>query len=104
MRLVHLTVALALAAPVTVQDSADDLAKKSQNPLANMIALPLQNNTNFGAGPEGETTTNDLNIQPVIPAGLRKLLLINRLVLPIITANWEADFSSKCCFQNERSA
>ena len=58
-------------------------AKKSQNPLANMIALPLQNNTNFGAGPQEKTTTNDLNIQPVVPVGLGKVLLINRVVLPI---------------------
>jgi hypothetical protein len=27
------------------------LAKKSQNPLANMISLPLQNNTTFNVGP-----------------------------------------------------
>ena len=48
-----------------------------------MIALPLQNNTNFGAGPQEKTTTNDLNIQPVVPVGLGKVLLINRVVLPI---------------------
>lgn len=48
-----------------------------------MISLPLQNNTNFGAGPAGETTTNDFNMQPVYPVGLGKVNLINRVILPI---------------------
>jgi hypothetical protein len=65
------------------QESDDDLAKKSQNPIANMISLPLQNNTNFGAGPVGETTSNDFNVQPVYPLGLGKMTLINRFILPI---------------------
>lgn len=74
---------MAIHSSAIAQESADDLAKKSQNPLANMIALPLQNNTNFGAGPEGETTTNDLNVQPVYPVGLPNVTLINRVILPI---------------------
>ena len=42
--------------------SADqDLAKQAQNPIANLISLPLQNNTNFGIGPDDETQ-NILNI------------------------------------------
>ena len=73
----------AFHAPAAAQDSDDDLAKKSQNPIANMISLPLQNNTNFGAGPVGETTTNDFDIQPVYPVGLGKVTLINRVILPI---------------------
>ena len=30
----------------------EDLAKKTQNPLSNLISLPFQNNTNFGIGPD----------------------------------------------------
>ncbi len=56
---------------VYAQEAKDsDLAKQAQNPVANLISLPLQNNTNFGIGPDDETQ-NILNIQPVLPFGLR---------------------------------
>jgi hypothetical protein len=42
------------------------LAKKTQNPVSELISVPLQNNTNFGIGPH-DRTQNVLNIQPVIP-------------------------------------
>ncbi|MGB6648697.1 MAG: neuromedin U, partial [Bacteroidota bacterium] len=51
------------------EPSAAELAKKAQNPIANMISVPLQNNTNFGIGPY-DRTQNVLNIQPVLPTGL----------------------------------
>ena len=47
-------------------NNAQDLAKAAQNPVADMISLPLQNNTNFGVGP-GDDVQNILNIQPVVP-------------------------------------
>ena len=31
--------------------STEELAKAAQNPIADFISLPLQNNTNFGVGP-----------------------------------------------------
>ena len=46
------------------EKSTQDLAKATQNPLASMISLPFQNNTDFGVGP-GDDTRNTLNIQPV---------------------------------------
>jgi hypothetical protein len=62
-----------------------DLAKKAQNPVANMYSLPFQNNTTFGVGPENKTS-NTLNIQPVIPIGLGdKVNLIVRTIIPIST-------------------
>ncbi|MGB5383549.1 MAG: hypothetical protein WBN19_06835 [Lutimonas sp.] len=69
------------------QDNAAELAKKAQNPIANMISVPLQNNTNFGIG-EYERSQNVLNIQPVIPASLGKWNLINRFIAPI---TWQPD-------------
>jgi hypothetical protein len=52
-------------APVYAQEKGNaNLAKAAQNPIANLISLPLQNNTNFGIGPDDETQ-NILNIQPV---------------------------------------
>ena len=66
----------------TAQET-QDLAKQSQNPLANLVSLPLQNNTFFGVGPEN-AVTNDLNIQPVYPIVIGgKVNMINRLILPV---------------------
>jgi len=66
------------------QQDAAALAKQAQNPIANLISLPLQNNTSFGIG-EDDRTQNVLNIQPVIPIGAGKLNLINRAILPIVS-------------------
>lgn len=61
------------------------LAKATQNPLAAMYSLPLQNNTTYGIG-EFNRPQNILNIQPVIPVGLgSKVNLINRIIIPVIT-------------------
>ncbi|MGB6648367.1 MAG: neuromedin U [Bacteroidota bacterium] len=66
------------------EPSAAELAKKAQNPIANMISVPLQNNTNFGIGPY-DRTQNVLNIQPVLPTGLGGWNLINRVIAPVIS-------------------
>lgn len=62
---------------------ADDLAKQAQNPIADLISLPLQNNTNFGLGPD-DRTQNILNVQPVWPFKLNDdWNLITRTIIPI---------------------
>jgi hypothetical protein len=67
------------------QTSDSDLAKQAQNPIANMISLPLQNNTNFGIGPNNETN-NILNVQPVIPFSITdNVNLITRTIVPFIS-------------------
>jgi hypothetical protein len=48
------------------EEATAELARAAQNPIASMISLPFQNNTNFGFGPQ-EKTQNILNIQPVWP-------------------------------------
>ena len=45
-------------------DDVGDLARAAQNPIADLISVPFQNNTNFNFGPR-EKTQNVLNIQPV---------------------------------------
>lgn len=70
--------------------SAEELAKLAQNPIANLISVPFQNNTNFNYGPEGGTQ-NILNIQPVIPITVNKdWNLITRTIFPLI---WQPDMS-----------
>ena len=60
------------------------LAKAAQNPVANMISFPIQNNTNFGIGPYSRDQ-DVLNFQPVIPLHITKNWnLITRTILPVI--------------------
>ena len=60
------------------------LQKATQNPVASLISVPVQNNSNFGVSP-GDRTQNVLNIQPVIPIGISKdWNLIVRWITPII--------------------
>ena len=66
-------------------DDTEALAKAAQNPIANMISLPFQNNTTLNAGPEKQTQ-NVLNIQPVLPVKLDEdWNLITRTILPLIS-------------------
>jgi hypothetical protein len=65
-------------------DSNEALAKAAQNPVANMISIPFQNNFNFDIGPN-HVTQYVLNFQPVIPISLSKdWNLITRTILPTI--------------------
>src|SRR5262249_31448210 len=51
--------------------SAEELAKETQNPVANLISVPFQNNFNFDIGPN-DATQGVMNVQPVIPITLNK--------------------------------
>ena len=62
-----------------------DLAAKIQNPIASMISVPFQNNTDFGIGPD-DRVRNTLNIQPVIPVSINESLnFITRTIIPIMS-------------------
>src|SRR5271165_3962848 len=81
-----LTFVLLRANAAEPEDDAktEELAKESQNPIANLISVPFQNNFNFGIGPK-DATQWDLNVQPVIPITLNKdWNLITRTIMPII--------------------
>ena len=64
--------------------NAEELRKQSQNPIASLISVPIENLTNFGIGP-ADRVQNVVNIQPVIPFSLGKNWnLITRWIFPII--------------------
>ena len=65
-------------------EDESELAKESQNPVADLISIPFQNNMHFGLGPN-HRMQNVLNVQPVIPLHLFEgWNLITRTILPII--------------------
>ena len=69
--------------PAAAQDTAA-LAKATQNPVASLISVPIQNSSNFGVGPYNRTQ-NVINIQPVIPVRIRaNWNLITRIIQPIV--------------------
>ncbi len=60
------------------------LAEKTQNPISDLVSLPLQNNFNFKTG-AAEGLQWIMNVQPVIPVTLNENWnLINRAILPVI--------------------
>jgi len=67
------------------QQTEIELAKKAQNPIANMISVPFQNNTTYRIGESHNYTQNVLNIQPVIPLSFEKFNVITRTILPIVS-------------------
>jgi hypothetical protein len=74
--------ALTIAVPVAAQ-TAEELAKQTQNPVASLISLPLQGNWDFGIGDRKATSTL-LNVQPVIPFGVSKSTnVILRVIMPL---------------------
>jgi hypothetical protein len=66
-------------------EDTTDLAKAAQNPIANLISLPFQNNLNFNVGPHSQPQ-NVLNIQPVVPITLdTDWNLITRWITPVVS-------------------
>ena len=66
--------------------STEELAKAAQNPIANMISVPFQNNTNLNIGPN-DSTQNILNVQPVWPFELNDdWNVITRTIIPVVSS------------------
>jgi hypothetical protein len=73
-------------APSDEQANAAELAKKLQNPIADLISVPIQNNWDFGIGLT-DAMRYTANIQPVIPVSLTRYWnLIIRTIVPVIYA------------------
>jgi len=71
--------------PQAWADETAELAKKTQNPISDLVSLPFQNNTNFGIG-ANDRTQNILNVQPVWPFDLNNdWNLITRTIIPVVS-------------------
>jgi len=86
MKKVLLILLLAISFQMSAQEqSADELTKKLQNPVASLISVPIQPNFDFGIGPS-DGTRMLMNIQPVIPLSIsEKTNLIIRSLPPLIS-------------------
>ena len=73
----------AQAAQPAGEANATDLAKQTQNPVGDVVSVPLQFNWNQGGFYQDQSYFN-LNFQPVIPIHMTKsTTLIARTILPI---------------------
>jgi hypothetical protein len=81
-----LALSLVLHSPpaLAADESETELAKKTQNPVADLISVPFQSNFNFNTGTK-DATVYVLNVQPVIPIKLTEdWNLLTRTIMPII--------------------
>lgn len=75
--------AMAQTAPQEGTPDASALAEKVQNPVAGLVTMPFQNNTNFHAGPHAGTQ-DVLNFEPVIPFHISPdWNIITRTIVPL---------------------
>ncbi len=66
-------------------EDVEELSRKAENPIANMISLPLQYNVTVG-GAAG--TIRAFSLQPIIPIRINKEWnLITRTVIPLVSAS-----------------
>jgi hypothetical protein len=75
---------IAAAMPCLAQEQ-NAAASAAQNPIANQISIPFQNDIYFGVGPSRQPQ-NLLLIEPVIPIKLSdEWTLISRSIIPVIS-------------------
>jgi hypothetical protein len=66
------------------EPSDDELRKEIENPLADLVTVPFQNNLNYNIGPFNRSS-NVLNIQPFIPIHVNERWnIITRTVVPFV--------------------
>jgi hypothetical protein len=85
-RVGYMTVVLALLTPhASADDSAANLAKQLNNPVAALISVPFQWNYDKDMGPGEDGDRQLVNIQPVVPITLNEdWNIISRTILPLI--------------------
>jgi len=86
-KLIGLLLAGIVAVPLNAaaDGNATALAKKTQNPVSNLISVPFENNINFNTGPKNKIQ-NLLLVKPVVPVNLgEEWNLINRAIVPVLS-------------------
>ena len=63
-------------------ENEEDLAKKSQNPVGNMISVPLEY-LHYDGMPN-DSSADALVAKPVYPVTIGKINLINRFIVPYL--------------------
>lgn len=72
----------------SAQESQDEIAKKLNNPIADLVSVPFQFNFDHNIGPMNEAERWSLNIQPVIPVSISPdWNVVSRTIVPIIGLN-----------------
>lgn len=88
LRRVLLMLAIILASPVRAWGQSSEetqLAKQTQNPIADLVSVPLQLNFDSG-GDFGDRSMTILNIQPVLPVPLvGEWMMIARTIIPLVS-------------------
>jgi hypothetical protein len=73
-------------AATKADESQADIAKKLNNPIADLISVPFQFNYDQDIGPTEEGERTFLNVQPVIPIHLNAdWNVISRTIVPVIS-------------------
>ncbi|HUL88806.1 MAG TPA: outer membrane protein [Pseudolabrys sp.] len=71
--------------PSKPPEEDEDLAKKSQNPIADLVSVPFEGNNNFHTGPFNRFQ-EVFDIQPVVPLHINESWnLIARTIVPVIS-------------------
>ena len=66
------------------EPASEELAKKSQNPLARLKKISFESDFIFGVGPEDDASIYTLRAGLIFPVSLGKVDIINRFFVPLI--------------------
>jgi hypothetical protein len=84
-RAAALGILVALGVPAVAQESQAELAKKSLNPVADLISVPLKLDYDHNIGPLEHGNRYQLTVQPVIPISIgADWNLISRTLVPLV--------------------
>src|SRR5271156_6125446 len=82
---VLVAIAAFAALPALAEDSEAEIAKKSQNPVASLISVPLKLDYDRNIGPLQQGDKYQLTVQPVIPFSIgENWNLISRTLVPLV--------------------